>query len=574
MRVASTASLLLLLAAVGCGVALTNCSSAPEDDDEALSDDEINGVNNKLGLGLVYDEETGTVRATMRTRLRAGEELRLRVRRGRLSIDSERALDCGELAVAPAMPREEGAFRVVYQGPQVDPSLLAPVYTEEWLQGNVSDDQIARLQMEGADSIVEACIVKNGRPRARLQTTIQYAWDEAANETGGIDTRSIQLMAPDASAPPSSGRPRIGRPQQSMEKYAELCVAELGEIPFFKKLGTGKYETFDCRDFVGANGEKIPGVESAAIPQTVTSASGQDKTPRECDERNNGRYNCFKTCDKPEWLFQSCEPGPTVHSAKNDKGTHWVLLCRSTGKRGENENVEALSKTKVFNDIAMIGHNPVTGKSCFFQNKIWQGNDGSRVTHPADVQKSRHIWDQPKGYCMGCHSAEAFIHSPWIDGAKRANGSPIVPMMGKHPDFEISWNASPFNVVNRKAQADAMVGGGSWPVPKQLVSEEADACLTCHRMGGGQGMKRFPMWAVGEEGLDRTPQGTSGPLQPKLSEWGKKFENSHWMPLRLDGLTAENWGQSKYAAAVAHIKKCAQNNADPACQWADVPEKP
>jgi hypothetical protein len=564
---------------MGCGLALANCSSgSSEEDDPAWSDEEINGANNRMGLRLVYDDAAHSVTATVKTKLRAGESLRLRVRRGRLTMDSQALLNCNDLPEAPAIaPREEQAgAKITYQGPQVDPSLLTSIYNEDWINGNITEQMLDALARDGADSIVEACIVKGQSVRARLQTTLQYAWDEGdpnlAAEVNYNAESNLHFNAGDGGTSGGGSRPRAGRPIQSMEKYADLCVAELGEIPFFKKLANGKYETFDCGDGKGQTGV-IEGVESARIPQKLTNAEGVDKTPRACDDRNQRRYNCFKTCDKPEWLYQSCEPGPTVTSAKNDKGTHWVLLCRSAGKQGGTESVETLSKTKTFNDIAMIGHNPRTGKTCYFQNKIFEGTDGARVPHPGDVEKSRHVWDQPKGYCMGCHSAEPFIHSPWIDGGKRRDGNPIVPMMGKHTDFEISWNASPYTVVNRKAQADAMVGGGSWNMPKHLVSEEADACLTCHRMGGGQGMRRFPMWATGAEGLDTFPQGTSGPLDPKLSPWAKKFENSHWMPLRLEGLNEQNWAASKYGKAVEHIKKCAANNAATGCVWEDVPER-
>jgi hypothetical protein len=588
MRFSIHASLLLAAALAASGAALANCSAAPDDDEPALSDDEINGANNKMGLALVYDDASGRVRATVKSKLRAGEKLVMRVRRGHLSMDSQRQLDCAQLADAPALPPKENlGTKVVYEGPQVDRSLLTTVYTQEWIDGNVTPEMIERLEREGADSIVEACIVKSGAVRARLQTTIQYAWDESdpnAAESLGTQSGNLHLLAGDAGAgeggateagAPGGGtrRPREGQPIQSMEKYAELCVAQLGDIPFFKKKADGSYETFDCREFVGESGA-IAGVEGAMIEQIVSDADGEDKTPTKCDAKASNRYNCFSKCDKPEWLFQSCEPGPTVTSAKNDKGTHWTLLCRSTGKRDGTETVAALKKTKTFNDIAMIGHNPKTGKTCYFQNKIFSGTDGARIPHPADVEKSRHVWDQPKGYCAGCHSAEPFLHSPWIDTATRNDGSPIVPKMGEHADFEISWNASPYSIVNRKAQAEARVGGNSWEIPKQIVSEQAEACTSCHRIGGGTGMRRFPMWATGEEGLDSSPSGTSGPILGKQTDWAKKFENSHWMPPMIEGITEATWAQSKYAKAVAHIKACAANNSAPGCVFEAVPEKP
>ncbi|MBS2014127.1 MAG: hypothetical protein JST00_14650 [Deltaproteobacteria bacterium] len=592
--IAKRLSLLLLTAsvAVGGGAALLNCApSEVDDDDAALRDEDITGAANKLGLRLVYDDASGRVHATMKSRLRAGERLVLRVRRGRLTMDSQRQLDCSALPDAPAMePRADRPGKVVYEGPSVDRSLLESVYTRDWIDGNITPAMLERLQREGADAIVEACIVKNGAARARLQTSLQYAWDQSSSGGDSLAPSSarIRFLGADGGTTSDGGAgddggatndggapepPREGQPIQSMERYAELCVAELGEIPFFTKRADGKYDTFDCRDFVGSGGP-IDGVEGALIPQTVTDADGTDRTPAKCDDKNQRRYNCFSKCDEPEWLFQSCEPGPTVSTAKNAKGTHWTLLCRSTQHDGEGEETTAsLTKTKRFNDIAMIGHDPKTGKTCYFQNKIFDGTDGSRIPHPADVEKSRHVWDTPKGYCMGCHSAEPFIHTPWIDKALRRDGTPIVPKMGVHADFEISWNASPYSVVNRKAQADARVGGGAWELPKHLVSEEADACTSCHRIGGGQGMRRFPMWAVGEEGLDTTSSGTSGPILGRFSDDKKRFERSHWMPPRTANLTEVTWPQSKYAKAVAHIKRCAENASAEGCVFEDVPER-
>ncbi len=575
MRFPFTSSLLLVAAFAAGGAALLNCS-APDAGEEGLTDDEINGASNKMGLRLLYDDASGRVRATVKQKIGTDEQLLMRVRRGHLSKDSQKELDCTDLAPAPAMePKAGAAGATVYEGPEVDRALLASVYTQDWIDGNITNEMIERVQREGADSIVEACIVKGGQVRARLQTTLQYAWDEADpnfQEDGSTETQSLHVLARDGGA--TVRRPRSGSPIQSMEKYAELCVAELGEIPFFKKLSNGKYDTFDCRDFVGTSGP-MEGVEGALIPQGASNENGEDATPEECDGRDINRYNCFKKCDKPEWLFQSCEPGPTVSTAKNDKGTHWTLLCRSAQvEGGGNETTAKLNKTKHFNDIAMIGHNPKTGKTCYFQNKIFSGTDGANVPHPADVEKSRHIWDGPKGYCASCHSAEAFIHSPWIDGATRSDGTPIVPKMGVHQDFEISWNASPYNIVNRAAMARGRVGDSSWEIPKHLVSEEAEACTSCHRIGGGQGMGRFPMWSIGEEGIETRASGTAGPILGKMTDWAKQFENAHWMPPRAGEFTAETWQTSKYVKAVKHIEACAKDAAAAGCVFKDVPETP
>jgi hypothetical protein len=69
-RIANVRSVVLLAAlGVASSAALINCKSAAEEEEETpLSEDAITGVNNALGLGLRYDEKTGTVHATLNTR--------------------------------------------------------------------------------------------------------------------------------------------------------------------------------------------------------------------------------------------------------------------------------------------------------------------------------------------------------------------------------------------------------------------------------------------------------------------------------------------------------------------------
>lgn len=63
----------LLFMSVLAGVAsVAGCAAdtAPTADSEAaLGDDELNAVNNKMGLRLTYDDPSGHVRATMRLKL-------------------------------------------------------------------------------------------------------------------------------------------------------------------------------------------------------------------------------------------------------------------------------------------------------------------------------------------------------------------------------------------------------------------------------------------------------------------------------------------------------------------------
>ncbi len=574
LRSLRSCGLLLALACAAAGPFLVNCA-APDEYEEEENDDALTGVNNKLGLGLLYDETTGAVTATLKESLKPGEQLRIRVRRGKPELGDEAKIDCDSITEArpisgPGSRENAPIGKVVYQGPKVAKELveLVTLYDDHRFQSDPA--WAARRTAEinaagGPKALVEACVIRPGKTPIKLQTNLEQAWDLGNAQKKDLGSRSLANGLHFNAGDGGVDDPTPGQEQalHSMEEYGEKCVEELGEIPFFKKLGDGKYETFDCRDFVGSNGDEpggpIDGVEGAVIPLTI-----DDQPQTECSEgRTSSRsYDCVDKCDNAMWLTASshtglgrkaaCQPGVTVTTAKNDKGTHWVLLCRKV----DNSNGESMMQTKVFNDIAIIGSNPRTGKTCFFQNKENIGNDGSRVTHPGDVARSSAIWPAtPSSYCTkNCHAADAFVHSPWIDQAKRRDGKPIVPMMGEHPDWHISALDAPYKLVNGPAQG--------FEVGKQLVSEDAAPCTTCHRVAG-KAFAEFAEWSTGE----------GEAYYGKITDSYKTFEKSHWMPLRLDGLTAETFPTSKWGVAVKHIRTCMDNASAEGCEFADVPQE-
>jgi hypothetical protein len=182
MRFSLPAALLFAGALATSGLAVSGCSASPDepdaDDQAALGDDELNAVNNKMGLRLVYDAPTTRVRATLKAKLQTGERLMLRVRRGRIAVEAMSSVDCSQLAIAtPLVPTPRVTSKTVYVGPEMDPTLLVNVYKQEWIDQNISAQTIERLSRDGADAIVDACIVREEAVRARLQTSLQYAWD-------------------------------------------------------------------------------------------------------------------------------------------------------------------------------------------------------------------------------------------------------------------------------------------------------------------------------------------------------------------------------------------------------------
>lgn len=184
MRSSLSAALLFLGAMVTSSLALAGCSASSDaslaDDQAALGDDELNAVNNRMGLRLVYDAPSNHVRATLKSKLQPGDKLMLRVRRGRIAVNAMNDLDCSELTLATPLVASTYVTRhTVYVGPEMDPTLLVNVYKQEWIDQNIDGPALARLSRDGADAIVDACIVADRGVRARLQTSLAYAWDAA-----------------------------------------------------------------------------------------------------------------------------------------------------------------------------------------------------------------------------------------------------------------------------------------------------------------------------------------------------------------------------------------------------------
>jgi len=452
----------------------------------------------------LYNHANGRVVVELTRPLESGETLHVRARRGSFG-----QLDCATLA-AEVAPLEDATGERI-DGPLVEPALTKAFYdSPQWL--DPTPEMLAQLE-GGVDSIIDVCVMNGSKVVLRLERDLFQAWDQARTKGFG------------GKADEPSGEQSINSPQA----YGERCVAELGEIPFFEKTGDGTYTTYDCLD-------------STPIPMTVTQADGTVRAPQEGTEPK---------CDAPQFIYSLCEAGPRVATRINDQGTRWVLLCRkSIGGYASDQ----------YNDIAMIGSNPFTGKTCFFQNALYSKKDGGNVPHPADREKSQNLWAGVHGgvgsgiQCGSCHSTDAFIHSPWIDGAKDLNGRPIVPKMGVDPDYPLGANDTPYAIVNRRGQ--------NWTMPKQLVSADANACLKCHRMADDRWSDE---WLARLDGQDRS-------WTDLLTATGNLPQNKYWMPPDHSFATDEEWQGSASKQALDFIERCGQTPTLAGCNFKEVPE--
>lgn len=502
------------------------------------------GGGGTIQSAIGYDEDSGKLLVVLDRNLKNKEDLHVRVR----SLADGETLECGSMA--SAIPTfDEKREKGLYVGPAVTADQFENPTSPNTLLGETEEEYQARL---AKTYFVDICVMKDDEVRHQARYDIRQALDREGGDGKGDEWDDGERIV-------------------SNQAYAEACIQDLGDIPFWgERLGDGEqadWGTVDCTEI------------GTPIPTTINGEiSTEFRSP---------------TCDNPQQIYSHCEGtatettnGPRVASARNAQGTHWVLLCRKTH-----------TTVGRYEDMAMIGHNPFTGQTCFFQNQLPPGetprpsNDGMNIPHPADnvnSEESPLMWSDmwggieggagPQGgiNCAGCHSTDPFIHSPWIDGAKDEFGDPVVPKMGHNPDFVEGYNG-PYRLLDAADQG--------WTMPKVLVSEEASSCTSCHRIALDQWTAASNISARSNEDggcvfcaqapwLNRL-EGQDSRWENLVTESHRDFANVFWMPPNsADVLNADLWPESDFKKAMDFIKMCGADPTNEACIWDVLPEEP
>jgi hypothetical protein len=514
---------------------------------------------------VVHDEATSKLHVIVHPGLASGESLYVRVRQGPVGF-----LECdqmlGQLQQIDGSSISAAGDGDRFEGPVVPQEIfdIQSPYDPSWLEydeetGAPLKGHLDIPAIEATFYTIDICLMNGSAIVRGAEMDINRALDVSG--TGKFDGYG-------------DANERI----VSVSAYAQACVNRMGEIPFFPTIAEGDYSTFSCLDAT-----PIPMTVTPDNPVTCgTDAECIGEAERCTDEICVAYPETSQTvCDNPQYIYSSCEPnavsgrtnGPRVTNATNDQGTEWVLLCR-----------KAKPEEGQYNDVAMLGHNPYTGVTCFFQNALYSRTDGLHVPHPADTvdspqspQQTTSLWSGIQGgighgiECVTCHDADPIVHTPWIDGAKDERGDPILPKMGIRDGFAQGFNEAPYSLVNLEGQG--------WTMPQHLVSEEAAACTKCHRMGNGRWARN---WLTRMEGQNIR-------WNELHTEHGLKFEHIYWMPPELEGLDEATWSESEYGKALDFIQSCYSINPgsvsgppsndgtppepdpDSPCEWVDLP---
>lgn len=235
--------------------------------------------------------------------------------------------------------------------------------------------------------------------------------DSAAEAVDSDSPDSSDSGVPDTEPPPVTAEPG------SSLYHAQQCAQALGPIP-----------PFDC-------------AEATEIPITVDGVQV---------------FEDVASCDNPTAIGGKCDAGQrlgvkegTYHNGQARPSVRFAYLCRDSG-------------------VALIGHNTDTGATCYFASKDHATPTTVLPGYTEDGYED--AWEVPGvlagDQCALCHTADPFLHSPWIDQVRDPDDSskPLLP--------EVAGVDTPYHVVG-----DAFVK--EWEL--WAFEIEGNSCTSCHR---------------------------------------------------------------------------------------------
>jgi hypothetical protein len=193
----------------------------------------------------------------------------------------------------------------------------------------------------------------------------------------------------------------------------------------------------------------------------------------------------------------------------------------------------------MFNDIAMVSHNPKTGHTCFFQNDAPKATSGKNVPSPAAANAGK-VWypkqaetdrtgSGPDGVrCNYCHSAGPFIWSPYVQQAKSVDIDRWNPT-GK-------WDSNFANMFEHTAS---------------LFHMESNDCTDCHRFGSEANCEMLARYYT------TTPK-------PNATK-----PNAYWMPFKQgepdEAMTDKRFKDEGYEKSMKQIESCCKKPDQAVC---------
>jgi hypothetical protein len=191
-------------------------------------------------------------------------------------------------------------------------------------------------------------------------------------------------------------------------------------------------------------------------------------------------------CDTPAMLgygnLNQCAPFSRLGRPRVAGKGQWAFVCRRYFGRSKSD--------PHFDDVNMIGHNPDTGATCFFNSKLNPsapeagydlGRDTTKIPKLASAEATS-FWMTPSqiqraGCANRCHTNDPFIHTPFVDRIT-ASGASIKTCIN---DSDASNCLVPSNPNGKyKVVYDSYL---NWAPRILKPVAQIAACTECHRIG-------------------------------------------------------------------------------------------
>lgn len=250
-------------------------------------------------------------------------------------------------------------------------------------------------------------------------------------------------------------------------------------------------------------------------------------------------------CSNPSFLTGSCLPGSRLGQlAHGDVVFEWICREPYLGAAGE----------ILYHDVAIIGHNTRTGATCFW-------DDVDDVTHadglpPLDLleatEEERARFDEMFSFtdgevCVKCHDHDPFLYTPYLQSTRWTS---FAARKGPYARVDLDGRLRPT---------------GNW----HLVSPQAAACTSCHRIGSAGMCARFVRDSFGEATSPSHEQAVRDAGQPGSPHW----RLAYWMPTEDVALTDFAQWLAQFGDARDHILECCAAPGEDVgdCRWEPVP---
>ena len=196
--------------------------------------------------------------------------------------------------------------------------------------------------------------------------------------------------------------------------------------------------------------------------------------------------------------------------------------------------------------------------------------DGRRVPPPTEdslpagspgyAVAASQFWLTPQSAadkkCNRCHDADPWMHSPYVDQVRNADGRPLVPSGAFGGGESGRYSMIGSRAFNKWERSLAIAG-------TNLSDTYGKSCTSCHNVGS---LNDCAAWA-------RQAAGTA--LNANLSLTGQAFAHRYWMPPGAPAITSlAVWQSSGFQRAAERLLACCDQPNQAGCSKTPIMTPP